>query len=107
MTRVHRLSPAELSVSWPDIPSSDLAAETARRFAINLRDALGEMSIRSVATKAGISEGTIRHVGVDAARFPNGREDGFAPRFCCSPLARAHIGSKRSHRFRARSSVGI
>ncbi|MFJ4175194.1 multiprotein-bridging factor 1 family protein [Microbacterium sp. NPDC089696] len=62
MARNERPSPADLSTSWPNQPSSDQAAETARRFALNLRDAIGKRSVRSVAAAAGISEGAIRHV---------------------------------------------
>lgn len=62
MARSERRSPAELSVSWPSEPSADPAAEAARQFALNLRDAIGDRSVRSVAAQADISEGTVRHV---------------------------------------------
>lgn len=60
--REPRLSPAALAKNWPSTPVADPAAETARRFALNLRDALGDRSVRAVARDAGVNEGTIRHI---------------------------------------------
>jgi len=57
-----RETPAELTESWSDAPSPDPAGERARQFALNLRSAIGDRSVRSVAGAAGIAEGTIRHV---------------------------------------------
>lgn len=51
-----------LSSEWPDQPSSDPASEAARRFALNLKAAIGERSVREVARDAGIDEGTIRKI---------------------------------------------
>lgn len=62
MANRRRETPAELTESWPDAPSRDAAGETARQLAINLREAIGERSVRSVASDAGIDEGTIRNV---------------------------------------------
>lgn len=39
-----------------------MAGETARRFANNLRAAMGKVSMRRVAADAGLDEGTLRRV---------------------------------------------
>lgn len=62
MARRERLSPADLTPSWPAGPSTDRAAEAARRLVENLRRAIGERSVRSVAAVADLDEGTVRHV---------------------------------------------
>lgn len=62
MKREPRLSPAALVQNWPHGPSADPAAETARRFVLNLRDALSDRSVRGVARDAGVDERTIRHI---------------------------------------------
>ncbi|KQZ23914.1 hypothetical protein ASD43_05770 [Microbacterium sp. Root553] len=51
-----------LSSEWPDGPSSSPAGEAARRFALKLREAIGQRSVRSVARDAGVDEGTIRKI---------------------------------------------
>jgi len=60
--RAPRKPPAALVDQWPDAPTSDSAAEAVRRFVIDLRDALGDPSLRAVARDAGLCERTIRHV---------------------------------------------
>jgi hypothetical protein len=62
-----RETPAELTEAWPDTPSRDSSGETARKFALNLREAIRDRSVRSVADVAGINEGTIRNVLSGAA----------------------------------------
>jgi len=57
-----RATPAMLSSQWPDAPSADSVGEVARRFALNLKAAIGEQSVRAVARTAGIDEGTIRKI---------------------------------------------
>lgn len=57
-----RASPATLSPKWPDQPSTNPAGEAARRFAVNLRAAIGDKPVRAVAREAGIDEGTIRKI---------------------------------------------
>lgn len=57
-----RATPAMLSVDWPDAQSIDPAGEAARRFAVNLKSAIGARSIRAVARDAGLDEGTIRKI---------------------------------------------
>lgn len=70
MANRRRETPAELTESWPDAPSRDAAGETARLFALNLRAAIGERSVRSVARDAGIDEGTVRNV-LSGAAWPD------------------------------------
>ena len=67
MANRRRESPAELTESWPDAPSSDPAGEVARRFVVNLRSAMGGRSVRAVARDAGLDEGTLRRVLAGAA----------------------------------------
>ena len=62
MTNRPRPAPADLAEGWPSRPSDDPDAEVARRFVLNLRDGLGENSVRSVARAANLSEGTIRTI---------------------------------------------
>ncbi|MBT2496198.1 helix-turn-helix domain-containing protein [Microbacterium sp. ISL-59] len=57
-----RANPAMLSPKWPDEPSADPSGEAARRFALNLRAAIGERSVRGVARDVGLDEGTIRKI---------------------------------------------
>lgn len=57
-----RATPAMLYTPWPDEPSTDPVGEAARRFALNLKAAIGERSVREVAREAGLDEGTIRKV---------------------------------------------
>ncbi len=59
MPRTSRSTPAELADQWPDVPSTDPTVEAARRFAVNLREAIGDRSIRSVAADAGLNHGTL------------------------------------------------
>lgn len=62
MGRTGRKSPNELVENWPHQAADDHAAETARRFVVNLTAAIGHQSLRGVARDAGIDEGTIRAV---------------------------------------------
>jgi hypothetical protein len=48
--------------SWPTVTRPDPINEVARRFVINVRDVMGDASIRSVATKADIDHNTLRKV---------------------------------------------
>jgi transcriptional regulator with XRE-family HTH domain len=57
--REARKKPRELTSSWPDVASPDYVGETARLFALNLRDAIGSRSIRAVAADSGLSHATI------------------------------------------------
>lgn len=51
-----------LSPHWPNEPSHDPAGEAARRFAQNLRAAIGERAVRAVGRDVGLDEGTIRRI---------------------------------------------
>lgn len=62
MVESQRPSPASLTDSWPEAPSTDVAGENARLFAITLRLAIDGRSIRSIADAAGLDEGTIRKI---------------------------------------------
>ena len=59
MSRPSRLHPCELVDSWPDVPSIDPTAEVARQLAENLRLAIGDRSVRSVARDADVDHATI------------------------------------------------
>lgn len=59
MPRTSRPTPAELAPGWPDAPSADVAGEAARRFAISLRAAIGDRSIRAAARDAGLSHAAL------------------------------------------------
>ncbi len=55
-----RQSPAELAGQpWPDVPSDDPLAEVARQFVVNVRDAMGGRSVRSVAAEVGMGNVTL------------------------------------------------
>ncbi|GAA1545989.1 hypothetical protein GCM10009803_27410 [Microbacterium ginsengiterrae] len=82
MANRRRESPSELTESWPDAPSPDPAGEIARRFVLNLVDAIGEQSVRSVAHRAAVDEATVRHI-ISGTAWPDLRtvarlEDGLA-----------------------------
>ena len=47
---------------WPDVPSEDLLAEVARTFVLRLEQAMGDLSVRSVAAKAGVSHVTLLRI---------------------------------------------
>ncbi len=59
MPRPRRSLPADLTDGWPDTPSSIPEVETARQVAVNLRTALGEMSLRHAKTLTGVDHTTI------------------------------------------------
>ena len=54
-----RALPAELCENWPEVPCADPVADKARKLVLNLRAAIGERSIREVATMAGVDRATI------------------------------------------------
>ncbi|GAA3917980.1 hypothetical protein GCM10022382_24970 [Microbacterium invictum] len=62
-----RPTPASLTTSWPDVPSVDPAGEKARLFALSLRRAIDDRSVRSVAAAASLNEATVRRVLAGAA----------------------------------------
>ena len=63
MGRTARAKPAALAPPpWPDMRSEDPIGEVARRFAQNLRRAVGDRSIRSVAEASGVTHTTLLSV---------------------------------------------
>ncbi|TFC31463.1 XRE family transcriptional regulator [Cryobacterium sp. TMT2-18-3] len=60
--RPARVAPHELCVDWPTMPSDDPVAEIARRLVLNLREAIGDRSIREVARVTGVDRATIAAV---------------------------------------------
>jgi len=63
MGMVARDKPSSIAPApWPNVPSSDPIAEVARLFAINLRDAIADKTIRSVAVQTGVSHVTLLNV---------------------------------------------
>lgn len=59
MSRPVRLLPKDLAARWPDLPGDDPFGEVARRFAENLRMAIGNRTLRAVAEEAGLNHTTI------------------------------------------------
>lgn len=63
MARQPRALPAELAdPPWPEHPSGDPLGEVARQFVLNVRAAVGDRSVRSVAAAAGMSHVTLLNV---------------------------------------------
>jgi len=59
MSRPARSSPRERSESWPDVKSEDPSGEIARQFSVNLRDAIGALSLRAASVRTGVDHSTI------------------------------------------------
>ena len=58
-----RAKPVALAPSpWPEVPSDDPVGEVARKFAINVRDAVGNRSLRSVAEASGLTHVTLLNI---------------------------------------------
>lgn len=70
MPRTARAKPRELAAGWPDVPAVDLVAEIARRFAVNLREAIGTSSVRSVAASLGLNHSTLLGI-MDGQTWPD------------------------------------
>lgn len=62
MPRTPRPSPRELSVDWPVAPADDPVGEVARRFAVNLAEAIAGMPQRTVTELTGVDHSTISRV---------------------------------------------
>jgi lambda repressor-like predicted transcriptional regulator len=70
MPRTARAKPRDLVADWPTAPADDEVGEVARRFAVNLREAIGEASIRSIAKAAGLNHATL--IGIlDGQKWPD------------------------------------
>jgi len=57
--RPSRVTPNELGVDWPHAPISDPVAEIARLLVLNLLGAIGDRSVREIATITGVDRATI------------------------------------------------
>ena len=62
MSRPARTSPRERSVDWPQLTSTDPSAEVARRFAQNLKIAIGDSSLRASAQLTDVDHSTIQSI---------------------------------------------
>lgn len=54
MPRPVRPTPADLCPNWPAGPAPDPVTDTVRRFADNLRIAVGDRSLRAIETVTGV-----------------------------------------------------
>lgn len=70
MPRTPRKRPNELTTGWPSVGSSTPAGEAARLFAIGLRDAIGEQSVRALGRESGVAPGTIRGI-IEGRTWPD------------------------------------
>ena len=59
MPRPARLSPRDHVDDWPDSAAVDPVAEVARLFAVNLRAAIGDTSLRETGAAVGVDHSTI------------------------------------------------
>lgn len=59
MPRTARRKPNEIVRSWPTVKSSDPIGEVARRFTLNLREAIGDRSVRAAARAADLNHVTL------------------------------------------------
>ncbi|AXT86255.1 XRE family transcriptional regulator [Aeromicrobium sp. A1-2] len=62
MPRPRRDAPSTFSADWPSAACSDPDAEVLRRIAVNLRAAIGDRSLRSVAADSGIHHSLVAKV---------------------------------------------
>ena len=70
MSRSARAKPRDLAPAWPDGPAETPIAEVARRFALNLREAIGDDSVRTVAYVAGLNHVTLIRI-MDGTVWPD------------------------------------
>jgi hypothetical protein len=62
MSRPFRSSPSERTKKWPEVPSDDTSGEVARKFALNLQAAMGQMSLRAAGELTGVDHTTIQGI---------------------------------------------
>lgn len=67
MGRRERLKPVEVSNEWPDGAVADPVYESIRRYVVNLRDVIGDDSIRSTAIRTEVNYSTLQAVLVGQA----------------------------------------
>lgn len=65
--RRERLKPVEVSADWPSVAVSDPVHESVRRYVLNLRDAIGDTSIRSAAVRTKVNYSTLYAVLIGQA----------------------------------------
>lgn len=70
MARPFRARPCDLSDNWPDTPSASGVGEVARLFALNLRAAIGERSLRAAAAACDLSHVTLASI-LDGRVWPD------------------------------------
>lgn len=70
MARPFRAPPRDLTPSWPDAPSTSNVGEVARLFALNLRSAIGDRSLRAAAAACGLSHVTLASI-LDGRVWPD------------------------------------
>ena len=62
MSRPARSAPRERSEKWPDVASLDPAGEVARQFALNVREAIGDRTLRAAGEATGVDHSTIQAI---------------------------------------------
>lgn len=62
MARPFRARPCDLTPSWPDAQSDSNVGEVARLFALNLRSAIGDRSLRTAAVACDLSHVTVASI---------------------------------------------
>ncbi|MCI0156819.1 hypothetical protein KNO15_08930 [Leifsonia shinshuensis] len=72
MARPLRVSPNLGLDDWPTARMSDHAHEAARRFVINLKEAMGGDSVLSTAKRAGVDRNSLRLV-LEGRTWPDAR----------------------------------
>lgn len=70
MARPFRDRPRDLTPSWPDVPSTTSVGEVARQFALNLRSAVGDRSLRAAANACDLSHVTVASI-LDGRVWPD------------------------------------
>lgn len=73
MSKSPRHAPRDLTPSWPDSPSTDVAGEVARQVALRVKQAIRDRRVRSerkAADLAGVDEGTLRNI-LSGDRWPD------------------------------------
>ncbi|MDY7542138.1 MULTISPECIES: helix-turn-helix transcriptional regulator [unclassified Cryobacterium] len=62
MSRPARPIPHDLTDNWPEMSSVDPVGEVARQFALNVKAAIGDRSIRGAARDVGVDPSTMMSV---------------------------------------------
>lgn len=70
MARNARLPPRELVKGWPEVQSDDPVGEVARQLALNLRNAIGERTLRAAEEATGVDHSTIGGI-LQGATWPD------------------------------------